>query len=75
MVGGTSQLLTVDQAALQLQLPRSSMYRLIAAGAIEHVRVSPKVIRLRPQALDRFVQQQTKRAVVSAARESSPLLP
>lgn len=56
-------LLTVPEAAAKLGVSRQHAYRLIAEGVLPAVRLSERRVRVPSEALDAWLQVQTKRAV------------
>ena len=68
------KLLTVKQAAEYLNLPVSSVYRLVEQQQIEVVRIG-RSIRIRPAALEQFLRRQTVHPAVAPQVDGLPLLP
>ena len=68
------KLYTVKQAADHLNLPGSTIYRLVDQQQIEVIRIG-RSIRIRPAALEQFLRHQTVPAVAAARAGDSPLLP
>ncbi len=48
-------LLTVPEAARILRLGRSATYALVASGELASVRIGPRAVRIRAEALEQFI--------------------
>lgn len=51
--------LTVDDLAAEWRVKRGYIYRMVAAGQIEHVKIN-RLIRFKREAIEAFIDQQTK---------------
>lgn len=60
MTTDASSLLTVGQLATQLQLGRTTVYRLLASGVIPSARIGNKILRVRRADLDAWLAQQVE---------------
>ena len=58
----SSSYLTVDDLAAELKLKPGYIYRLVAAGKLEHVKIN-RLIRFRRESVEQFIEKQTKGAV------------
>jgi excisionase family DNA binding protein len=56
--GGAGRLLTADDVADVLGVPRTFVYALARRGALPTVRVGERYVRFRTQALDLWIEQQ-----------------
>ncbi len=56
-----SNYLTVDDLAAEWKLKKGYIYRMVAAGQIEHVKIN-RPIRFKREAVEAFIEQQTKEA-------------
>jgi excisionase family DNA binding protein len=59
----TSQLLTLDQVADRVGCSVRQVRRFVDRREIEHVRLGPRMVRVTEDALARFVETSTQRAV------------
>jgi excisionase family DNA binding protein len=66
-------LLTVEQAAGLLQIGRTHAWRLVNAGVIPCVRLSPRIVRVPRQALDALIAAGGVRNTTDTQPEPLPL--
>ena len=67
---GERQLLTADDVALLLQVPRSLVYALVRCGELPAIRVGQRYVRFRAEALERWIE--SREALETQASASSP---
>jgi excisionase family DNA binding protein len=62
-------LLTVDAVAERLSIPRYAVVAAVRSGDLESVRISERVRRVAPQAVDRFIQARLDSPPVRQVRQ------
>jgi excisionase family DNA binding protein len=59
MTTDATPLLTVRQVAEELQIGKTTTFRLLASGAIPSIRIGGKLLRVRRADLDRWLAERT----------------
>lgn len=62
----TNALITYDEAAKRLGLALGTLYALVHAGRIPHVRLGKRLVRFRPAELERWLESHSVRAAKTA---------
>lgn len=61
MTTPVDDLLTIPEAARRLGVGRTTMYQLINAGHIRRTYITPRAVRIHPDEIHRYVEEQTAR--------------